>query len=72
MSYLVDSMEPSLTLPPLYPWGYHNILVLCDDKYIGRKYGEAILRGLLSQILHQHHDLIEYITASISKIDPGQ
>lgn len=73
MSYLVDGMKPLFDATTSGSTGKVTICsFFCDDKDVGRKHGQAILRGLLCQILHQRHDLMEHATARFSEIDPGR
>jgi ankyrin repeat protein len=73
MSYLADHIKPHVNT--ITCAASHKITVcsfFCDDKDVGRKNGQAILRGLLYQILHQRHDLMEHATARFSEIAPGR
>lgn len=73
MSYLVDSIKPLFNPTTSISRGKITICsFFCDDKDVGRKNGQAILRGLLSQILHQRHDLMEHATARFSELNPGR
>jgi ankyrin repeat domain-containing protein 50 len=72
-SYLVDRVKPLLGF--LRHTDSHKVTVcsfFCDDRDVGRNHGQAILRGLLYQILHQRHDLIEHATARLSDVVPGR
>jgi ankyrin repeat domain-containing protein 50 len=72
MSYLVDNIQAAHldAVTCRTPQKVTVCSFFCDDKNIARKNGQAILRGLLSQILHQRHDLLGHATSRISPIEP--
>ena len=72
MSYLVDGLKPLFDSTTSRSPGKVMICsFLCDDKDVSRKNSHGILRGLLSQILQQRHDLMDHATARFSEGDPG-
>jgi ankyrin repeat protein len=69
-SYLVDHIKPLMavaTSPKVTVCSF-----FCDDKDVGRKHGQEVLRSLLYQILHQRHDLMDHATARFSEVVPGR
>jgi len=72
-SYLVDQVKPLMDFGRCTASGKPTVCsFFCDDRDVSRKHGQAILRGLLYQILHQRHDLIEHATARLSEVVPGR
>jgi ankyrin repeat protein len=70
-SYLVEQMKTILAVTT--QTGSTTVVVcsfFCDDKDVGRNHGQAILRGLLYQILTQRHDLMEHAIARFSEVVP--
>jgi ankyrin repeat protein len=70
-SYLVDQIKPILTAAAHTDSDKAVVCsFFCDDKDFGRNHGQAILRGLLYQILTQRHDLMDHATARVSEVVP--
>jgi ankyrin repeat protein len=70
-SYLVEHIKTTLAVPP--HTDSTRVLVcsfFCDDKDVRRNHGQAILCGLLYQILTQRHDLIDHATARFQEVAP--
>jgi ATPase subunit of ABC transporter with duplicated ATPase domains len=71
MSYLVEQIKPLIGATRHI--GSPKVTVssfFCDDKDVGRRYGQAVFRCLLYQILRQRHDLVEHATARFSEMVP--
>jgi ankyrin repeat protein len=56
-TFLVDELEERARKLPGMTFAYY----FCDNKNESRRTAEAIIRGLLLQLLRQHYDLIELI-----------
>lgn len=70
-SYLVEHIKTTLAVAP-HADSTKGLVCsfFCDDKDVRRNHGQAILCGLLYQILTRRHDLMDHAISRLSEVAP--
>jgi hypothetical protein len=66
-TYLVDELEERARISPAMTFAYY----FCDNKDEKRNTATAIVRGLLLQLLRQHHNFFRYIQPEFDLMKDG-